>query len=309
MYHRVLNKEEISASYSQTGIIVSKKTFAIQMEYLKKHFNVISLIDTIQNLKFKTHFRSRSCLVTFDDGWKDNYKNAFPILKKNHIPAVIFLPTDFIGTNKLFWQERLTKLLLVLYENYSNNSDFKIKNFGVLNSEDIAAILSTSTKEINEKISKFVSLQKSQKKIEVDNLIQRLESFLKVSSNTFEHTFFLNWDEIRIMAKNGIDFGSHGKSHKILTNDEVDIQQELKDSKNVIEDELKTKVNSFSYPNGNYSEEVVNLVKKNGYEIAFGTESGFVSPNDDPYTLKRINIHEDMTGNIPMFLARIVGLW
>ena len=80
MYHRVLDKEDIASSYSQTGIIVSKKTFSSQMQYFQKHFNAISLIETIQNLKFKTHFRSRSCLVTFDDGWKDNYQNAYPIL-------------------------------------------------------------------------------------------------------------------------------------------------------------------------------------------------------------------------------------
>ena len=75
------------------------------------------------------------------------------------------------------------------------------------------------------------------------------------------------------------------------------------------ERELKKKIDSFSYPNGNYSEEVVKFVRDQGYEIAFGTESGFVSSDDDPYTLKRINIHEDMTNTIPMFLARIVGLW
>jgi len=309
MYHRVLDEEDISSSYSQNGIIVSKKTFAFQMQYLQNHFNAISLIDIIQNLKFKIPFPSRSCLVTFDDGWNDNFQNAYPIFNKNHIPAVIFLPIDFIGTNKLFWQEHLTKVLNDLYHSCLQDIKFQKKAMRALNSEDIDAILSTSSKEINEKISKFVSLQKSKKKIEVDNLIQRLESFLKASSNISEHTFFLNWDEIRIMAKNGIDFGSHGKSHKILTNKEVDIQQELKESKNVIENELKVKIKSFSYPNGNYSEEVVRFVRDQGYEMAFGTENGFVSQDDDPYTLKRINIHEDMTNTIPMFLARIVGLW
>ena len=77
----------------------------------------------------------------------------------------------------------------------------------------------------------------------------------------------------------------------------------------MIENELNSSINSFSYPNGDYSEEIAWQVREYGYEIAFGNESGFITHNDNPYTLKRINIHDDMTKSIPMFLARIVGLW
>ena len=112
MYHKVLDKEEISSSYSQNGIIVSKESFETQIKYLKKNFNIISLNSTIQSLKNKTSLPSRSCLVTFDDGWKDNYQNAYPILKECQIPAVIFLSTDFIGSDQHFWQEKLVQCLV-----------------------------------------------------------------------------------------------------------------------------------------------------------------------------------------------------
>lgn len=56
-------------------------------------------------------FPPRSCLITFDDGWKDNYTYAYPVLKRHHIPALIFLTTDFIGTSRAFWHEQLGDLL------------------------------------------------------------------------------------------------------------------------------------------------------------------------------------------------------
>ena len=121
---------------------------------------------------------------------------------------------------------------------------------------------------------------------------------------------FINWDEIRLMAKNGISFGSHGKSHAILTRlDKTEIEKETLESKARIEEMLGEPIISFSYPNGDYSGDVMDIVRNSGYRAAFSTESGTHSVDDNPYRIRRINIHGDMTSSIPMFLARVVGLW
>jgi peptidoglycan/xylan/chitin deacetylase (PgdA/CDA1 family) len=311
MYHRVLDKDEISKSYSQNGIIVSKKTFAAQMQYLNKHFNMISLTDVIERVKDKIPFVSKSCLITFDDGWKDNFQNAYPVLKKNRIPAAIFLPTDFIGTNRNFWQERLTKLLMYLHLRCRQNKDLKEKAKHNLNTVGIAEILSAPTNKRYEEISKFVSLQKNKTKPDIENLIKEIESLVELPApdDDIEDSAFLDWSKIKSMLGNGIEFGSHGKSHTILTSTDVDLDSELMQSKSVVESQLNTPIRSFSYPNGDYAMKIADQVRQYGYNIAFGTEYGFVTHLDNPYTLKRINIHEDMTNNIPMFLARIAGLW
>jgi peptidoglycan/xylan/chitin deacetylase (PgdA/CDA1 family) len=311
MYHRVLDKNEISKSFSQNGIIVSKEAFAFQMQYLKKQFNMLSLTDVIQKIKNKSFFISRSCLVTFDDGWKDNFQNAYPILKRNKIPAVIFLPTDYIGTNKHFWQGRLTKLLMDLQHRCFQDKDLKDKVKHALNTHGVSDILSASKNEIHEKISKFVSLQKNKKKSEIENLIKEIGFFIESSafSHDIDDSVFLHWNEIKSMSGNGIEFGSHGKSHTILTGTGVDLDSELLQSKSIIELQLNAPIKSFSYPNGDYTKKIAERVRQCGYDIAFGTENGFITHLDNPFTLKRINIHEDMTNSIPMFLARIAGLW
>jgi len=310
MYHRILDKDEISKSYSQNGIIVSKETFADQMRFLQENLNVISLADTIQNLTTKTPFQSKSCLVTFDDGWKDNFYNAYPILQKNNIPAVIFLPTDFIGSGRHFWQERLSRLLIRLNQDCTKDINYRDRVFKAFQNDGLNRIFSSNQNEVKENLAPFISKKKKQGLTIVDDLIERLEDFLEFSSDTQDpNNDFMNWNEIKTIYSNAIEIGSHGKNHTILTETGVDLDKELLESKTVIESQLNTTINSFSYPNGDCTKTITESVKQYSYDVAFGTEQGFVTHADNPYTLKRINIHEDMTSSMPMFLARIIGLW
>ncbi|MBI4767077.1 MAG: polysaccharide deacetylase family protein [Deltaproteobacteria bacterium] len=112
------------------------------------------------------------------------------------------------------------------------------------------------------------------------------------------------------MEKEGVRFGSHGINHLILPLLEMEeIEKEVLESKTLIESKLGKKVWAFSYPNGDYNEKVINTINTQGYKIAFGTEPGRVTYGDNLFNLRRMNIHEDMTDSIPMFLARIAGLW
>jgi len=77
---------------------VSPRSFEWQMGYLKKNgFHVISLDDFVQGNRGGQEFPHKTVVITFDDGFVDNYTNAFPILKRYHFPATIFLISDAVG--------------------------------------------------------------------------------------------------------------------------------------------------------------------------------------------------------------------
>jgi len=310
MYHKVLNQQEIKKSFSQSSIIVSKLAFESHMKYLSQKFNVISLAEFTKSIKNKNVFKSKSCLVTFDDGWRDNFINAYPILKKYLIPAAIFIPSAYIDTNRRFWQEHLTQLLMLLYSRCNESKKFKEKKSSTIDYSQIKEIVDCNETQLKEKVSSFVATQKNTDHGDTLQMIAELAERLEHKIiKTDDSRDFLNWNEILIMSQGNIEFGSHGLNHKILTRKGVSVPKELLKSKKEIEQHLGKKITSISYPNGNYNEEIIEEAKSSGYETAFGTQNGLMAPDDNPFTIKRVNIHEDMTNSIPMFLARIVGLW
>jgi peptidoglycan/xylan/chitin deacetylase (PgdA/CDA1 family) len=87
---------------------VSAKSFDYQMNFMKRHgFQVISFDDLVEGIKAGRQFSRNTVVIEFDDGYEDNYNNAFPILKKYGFPAMVFLVSDKIGTAPGFltWDE------------------------------------------------------------------------------------------------------------------------------------------------------------------------------------------------------------
>ena len=111
------------------------------------------------------------------------------------------------------------------------------------------------------------------------------------------------------MSRGGVDFGSHGMSHEILTNiSPEEVSKDVRISKAIIEEKIQKSVYAFSYPNGDHDPAIRNCIEESGYEIAFGTNKGFAGPDDDPLSLNRVNVHDDVTREVPMFLSSILGI-
>ncbi len=104
MYHSVYP----DAPYSNR-LAVSVKTFERQMEFLRKHkYNVMPVDDLATLIKEKRNIPPRTVAITFDDGYKNNYTYAFPLLKKYNIPATIFIIVNEVGrpeNDRLGWDE------------------------------------------------------------------------------------------------------------------------------------------------------------------------------------------------------------
>lgn len=94
--------------YEKEGHFVSPDNFAKQMEFIKKNgFEVITLDELVSDIKSKKHLKRNKLVITFDDGYQDNFEHAYPVLNKFGFPATVFLVTDYIGVKKGFlsWDE------------------------------------------------------------------------------------------------------------------------------------------------------------------------------------------------------------
>jgi len=307
MYHRVLPANGRPPGI-EPGMYVCEDTLERHVRFLKANFSIIALDRLLADGKIQTPTDSKPlCILTFDDGWADFFNYAFPVLKSHRVPATIFVPTDFIGTDKWFWTDRLGFLLL-RQQKIGFRADPREQQ-----SEDTAVnkILGSSG-PLAERLEAAISHLKAFPPEHIENILLNMASVLHADPSPPGRAF-LTWEEIREMAASGlVSFGSHTAGHSILTTIGEDmVRQELLQSKRKL---LAEKIVSpgfipFCYPNGNFDPKIARLVRETGYSLAVSTEYGWNGGDADIYALNRIPIHNDMTASRSMFLCRMAGIF
>jgi peptidoglycan/xylan/chitin deacetylase (PgdA/CDA1 family) len=301
-YHRVLPEDSPYISHIQPGMYVSTRTFEQHMVYLANHFQVLSLSELpgTENLQNK-------CFITFDDGWQDNYTQAFPILRKYGLPATIFLTTGFVGSGHWHWPDRISYYLYAasaeqltaltdIVRKYRPDEKIDLVTTGKYEktytlSEKVIAMIK---KMADEQVQRFME--------DTDRLMSECQSYFAANRP------WLNWDEITEMSQNRISFGAHTHNHIILTQIPAEqAKNEIAQSINIIAGRLHKKVSMFSYPNGNTNQAIVRFLTEEGFDLAVTTRKKKVSSADDYLLLPRISVHDDITNTLPMFAARISG--
>jgi len=300
MYHRVLKPAEDMTYVLHPGIYVTPSTFEMQMRYLKQCFNVISFEDYL-NVPYDAHTQSKTrCIVTFDDGWKDNYENAFPVLKKYEISATVFLSTGFVGTDKWFWQQKLGCQIKTLLNHPQLLAEIdREKSGGVI--ADILKVPSRIRNEPERYLDSIIRKLKLNMPDKIEEIIKRIEIYTGLNRYPSVPQI-LNKKEIAEMSERGIYFGSHGISHRVFTALESSVvDAELRDSRRFIENEGYRFIPVLSYPNGDFNEEIINRAQRWGYRAGVTTMSGVNMHGGNLFKLRRINIHEDVSHSKSLF--------
>ena len=178
---------------------------------------------------------SEKVLITFDDGWLDNYTNAYPILKKCGLPAVIFLPVDFISTGKNFWQERMSAILFAVCEDAGAESLRQLARIG------LESLVTLSPEKAKKTIKEYISRLNRSPIEERDAVISSLLAYARSLSFAGNSTdAFLSWEQVREMILGGVSFGSHSFRHEILTElTSEDVIEEVNMSKVMIEEKIR----------------------------------------------------------------------
>ena len=303
-YHRVVSKKELDAEYIQPGMYVTAETFAMQMRFIKQYFSVISFAELLRLWSEETwNAEQRYCVVTFDDGWLDNYVYALPVLKQNALPATVFLPTTFVGTDRWFWPEQIA--WLCRHATWQNEEKRR-QAVNALQREFswLAGVgMSMSRVDADTMIERCKMLAQEQ----IDALIVAWERQLDVVLPRDRQV--INWAEAQEMSAAGVSFGSHSATHRILTHlDSNEVHREVDGSWKALREKPVATVPVFCYPNGDWSAEVGRSVEAAGYAAATTTEFGYEDRVPSRrFGLKRINIHNDVTYTPKLFAFHLAG--
>lgn len=307
MYHRVLSPEQSAASWSHPTISVTPETFERHIRIVRRLFDVTSLDEYVERIESGKPFARPTCLITFDDGWRETRTVAWPILRKYGVPAVVFLPVNFIGGKGTFWQEQLGHDLFAVVNAARRDPSFARVANGVLASFGLERVLTASPEEVRSTISGLVRTRKYGGPEDITRLTNAVAALVPdAAREAAEIDRFMDWSDVREMSADGVAFGGHGADHWVLTSLAPEhAAEEIQKARQVLEHHLGH-VLGFSYPNGDWNSGVADQVQRAGYRVAFTTMRG---REGGRFAMKRVNVHEGATATGPMFLARLVGLF
>jgi peptidoglycan/xylan/chitin deacetylase (PgdA/CDA1 family) len=282
-YHSVSEVNNLASD----GITVSPRVFEQQVYYFAKHFRPIlmdTLIDCVQN---RQPFPENAIVLTFDDGYSDNY-DAARILKKYGMTGVFYITAGCIESNETFWVSEIHHLL-------RSTGKKGIR----LHLRDIVfeALLHDSTRA--ETIRRLTQLIKTVNVAFREHIREELRKQLD-DVPPLEKTLMLTWGQLAEMAAMGMEIGGHTMTHCNLPSaTEEEAWNELVQCKALLEKRLDTNVRHFAYPNGGssqyYNARIKEFVQRAGYRSAVTSKLGAVDLRNDPFELRRIRTTEQLS--------------
>lgn len=262
-YHRIMEDSVDPESLPDPGLFsVRVSDFRRQVEWLDRHADCVT---------FETLGKARRCpvIITFDDGYEDNYRLAWPILREAGVAAVFFVTTDFIDHGRPMWFDRVAN-----------------------------AIRDNGKEPSRQVLQQYLTRMK---KMDDDGRARVLADLERHSGHeALEHQIPMSWDQLREMAASGMEIGSHSCSHTVLANEtRQNVRSELVKSRQRIEVEIGKPCRSLAYPVGGgsaISPLVVAEARDAGYEYACSYISG-MNPRtpEDNMLLRRLHVELDQS--------------
>lgn len=275
------------------GAHMTSHDFFRVMSWLKSRYRIVTLEAVVQDVLARVPAPcglGRSELaITFDDGLRNQYTIARPVLEQLGMPATIFACPGMIGEARWMWNHEARSRL------------------GRLSTEalsDWAQSAGTSAKTIEGVIVWMKTLSLAQR-LQAESSLRDATPGFVASDQEHEAYDPMNWDEVRACDTGMLSIGSHTMTHPILpTLSEDEIRHELQDSRSILEVQLNRKVDLFCYPNGS-TDERVHGIAQSIYRAAVTTEEGMVSDAVDPLAIPRIPV----TSHLPLLAWRMHRPW
>jgi peptidoglycan/xylan/chitin deacetylase (PgdA/CDA1 family) len=288
-YHRVCEvPEEDAYPFDIELVSASPAAFRRQMVYVRERYTPITCATLIAALRGEIPLPARPVIVTFEDGFDDNYRYAFPILKALRMPATVFLSTGYIGGERTFWFDELAHQVLTTGKDRLDLDDINVR-FSLGNGPAARRAAVGQLLKYVKSISNAARLQ----------LLDRLREELGACHDDTGLSRPLTWQQVREMADGGIEFGAHTVSHPILSQlGEEELRHELEESRRTIERHLGSSVQALSYPVGGssaFSGRERRAAREAGYTLAVSYMHGINRiARLDKYGLRRLHVERYM---------------
>jgi peptidoglycan/xylan/chitin deacetylase (PgdA/CDA1 family) len=301
-YHGVLPGDDDRDEFL-VGNFVAESAFAWQMAWIARRYRPVSMSEVIEAFQGGRPLPPRAIAVTFDDGFANNFRYAYPLLRRHGIPATVFLATGHIGVpGAQLWTERVKRSIYL--------TGVRCLPAVLPGQQEHVLGGPSSRAAATRTVLGLLKRMPPPDRARYVKDIERVCGPMPLGPADADRYDFLTWEEVRTMAADGIDFGSHTVSHPILsTLAAEDLEYELRESRQAIEAALQRECRSFAYPNGqpdDFGAREKAQLKACGYHVAFSQGGGVNGSSADPFEIRRVNISRGF--DPALFAASLTGV-
>jgi len=289
LYHRVNSERD---PYFPS---ISTDVFDSQMRYLARNYRVLALREILDRIEKGLEIQPYTIAITFDDGYRDNFTHARPVLAKYRLPATLFVATGYIGSDQMMWNDRVSwAFKRTIRTHFRLEFQNRHLEFSLHSPAD-------KINSLNLVLETLKSIPDEEKTKTVDSIVKEL-----MTGTVRVERQMLSWSELSKLVQEGWDIGSHTVNHVILTrvNGAV-VRDELTRSKQTLEQQLQRPISLFAYPNGkesDFNRSTKELVRQIGYKAATTTVDGLNDSGTDPWEIRRRSPWEC---SLPYFAVRL----
>ena len=281
-YHRVVGELRLESERALPTLNIAKETFRKHLDVLCESHDVVRLDEALDVLSGKRSAARDLAVITFDDGYRDVYDHAFPLLRERKLPAVVYVPSAFVGTQKRLAHDRLWCVLHTMQKR-----GLGPMSVGVGGANEALLLQAFDGAPTPHKV--LERLISDNPTPILYGLAEALEDRLQIDRTEAPRGQLpMSWEMLREMAVHGVETGSHTADHTVLTNQPLDeARREIAACKSTLEKGTGRPVRHFAYCNGWYSAGVAQALRAEGFISAVTTEDMPNMPGVDPYALKR----------------------
>lgn len=281
-YHRVVGDYAGEKARSLYTLNIAQSTFRRHLETLQESHDVVPLDEALAVLEGTRKAARDVAVITFDDGYRDVYAHAFPVLRDLRLPAVIYVPSAFAGTDRVLGHDRLYAALCSMRDRGIGPMAVGVGGAGAGWLADALSGGAEPTLALERLIARHPTPALLQ-------LATALEERLGLErSRPADGQLPATWEMLREMDAAGVITGAHTAEHTVLTHQRLDeARREIAQCKAVLEKGVRRPVRHFAYCNGFYSAGVAQALKAEGFRSAVTTEDLPNAPGVDLFALKR----------------------
>jgi len=278
MYHEVLPDDVDIPAWT----VVRESDFRLQMNFLRQHFDVVSMDKALERISGQDVGRKPFAVVTFDDGYRGNLTTVLPIMQELNLPFCIYVATAAVEGKELFWHDKIISLL-----NAPDDLDIHLTRDGQPNHFRLKR--KGSDRRRWRQVQNLLTWLKQVEPAEREDYVQTIvNEFGPVESPV---KMLCEEDLHQLAASDLVTLGSHTHGHELLDQlDPIAVKASLQTASEILVKVTGQQAKHFSYPNGNFSHDLMEEVCQAGYASAVTTQGHHWTSNDAAMAVPRISV-------------------